>query len=356
VRDPILRACLRMYPPADREKDGRAIVDLASELSARSHFAFLREVNGVGRGGIRAHGRALWLRLTGDPQQRRAACLGLAAGWMAFGYLLSAAGNISVSAGGRFDFGSTLVAAAWALQLCGVLLLASGFAVAATAFSRGAKDRDSRLGQGALTISGGYGLAFLGRVLSLLYLLYYQSPADQVQVQASTILLMAAYLPATAAASLAGRAFSGSRRMPGRGTATRDRRLGWASIGFAVYFAVVFAHFVIISPGWTWTAAEFVALAAMGVAAAGFLAGARGGRRSSADPVADRDRILSVAAMLFLLYQLLNLTHAGSAASWLWRLASVALFIAAVFAAAGLMASRRALLRRGQPFSVAGDR
>jgi len=50
-----------------RTRDGRAILDLARELSEESHFAFFRETGGLLSGGLRERGKLLRLDVTGAP-------------------------------------------------------------------------------------------------------------------------------------------------------------------------------------------------------------------------------------------------------------------------------------------------
>jgi hypothetical protein len=67
VSDLLLRLCFRTYPGTVRERDGRAILDLARDLSSQSRLAFLREAGGMIVGGIQARGRLLRLDATGAP-------------------------------------------------------------------------------------------------------------------------------------------------------------------------------------------------------------------------------------------------------------------------------------------------
>lgn len=67
MKDFVLRLCFRMYPSTIRERDGRAIIDLARDLSSQSRLAFLREAGGMIVGGIQVRGRLLRLDLTGAP-------------------------------------------------------------------------------------------------------------------------------------------------------------------------------------------------------------------------------------------------------------------------------------------------
>ncbi|MBN1629772.1 MAG: hypothetical protein JW990_08410 [Thermoleophilia bacterium] len=67
MRDSVLRLCLRAYPPVSRERDGRAILDLARDLSEKSRVAFLREAGGLLCGGVRERGKLLRLDITGAP-------------------------------------------------------------------------------------------------------------------------------------------------------------------------------------------------------------------------------------------------------------------------------------------------
>jgi hypothetical protein len=346
MRDRVPRLCLYAYPLASRERDGRAIVDLASELSTRSPLAFIREASGVLKGGVRARGRDLRRRLTGDPRERRDTYLGMAAILMTVGYLLSVSAMITVSVRNGIDSaGGALVLAGEILLVCGVALLALGFAVIAAAFFSSVDARDTRLRRGTLILAGGYALGLVSGVLSLLSV--YRSP--DVPLQAGTILYVAAYLPLTVAALLVASAFAGPRHIRETYASARNRRLGWAGIAFGVDFALTLSRFVASSPGWTWIAAQLAAVVAMGVAAAGFFRAARGLRLGSPGALPRRDGALAVAATLFLLYRVLELSHVGipaMAASWLWGLDSVALTLAALLAAAGMVGSRKARASR----------
>lgn len=67
MRDFVLRLCLFAYPSVSRERDGRAIIDLARSLSSQSRLSFLREAGGILAGGIQARGKMLRLDVTGAP-------------------------------------------------------------------------------------------------------------------------------------------------------------------------------------------------------------------------------------------------------------------------------------------------
>jgi hypothetical protein len=67
MRDCILRLCLHAYPAASRVRDGRAIIDLARELSAKGRLAFLREAAGMLVGGLGARTKLVWVDFTGAP-------------------------------------------------------------------------------------------------------------------------------------------------------------------------------------------------------------------------------------------------------------------------------------------------
>jgi hypothetical protein len=67
LKDAILRLCLRAYPSIIRERDGRAIIDLARDLSGESRLSFLREAGGMLWGGIRKRSKLLRLDLAGAP-------------------------------------------------------------------------------------------------------------------------------------------------------------------------------------------------------------------------------------------------------------------------------------------------
>ena len=84
MRDLLLRLCLRTYPSTVREHDGRAILDLARDLSSQSRLAFLREAGGMIVGGIQARGRLLRLDVTGAPWRaaRQSMALPLAVGML----------------------------------------------------------------------------------------------------------------------------------------------------------------------------------------------------------------------------------------------------------------------------------
>ena len=318
MRDRVLRLCLRAYPTASRERDGRAIIDLASALSTRGPLAFIREASGVLKGGVRARGRDLRLRLTGDPRERRDTYFGMAAILMAVGYLLSVSAIITLLVRNGIDSaGGALVLAGQVLQVSGVALLALGFAVIAAALFSGVDARDSWLRRGALFLAGGYGLGLVSGVLSLLYV--YRSP--DAPLQAGTILQVAEYLPLAIAALLIASAFARPRHTRETYAPARNQCLGWAGIAFGIEFALTLSRFIADSPGWSWIAAELAAVVAMGVAAAGFFGAARALRLASPGALPRRDAALAVAATLFLLYRVLELTHVGIpafAASWLW--------------------------------------
>lgn len=54
MRDRVLRLCLHAYPEPARDRDGRAIIDLAREACCRSRLGFLREAAGMLVGGAKA--------------------------------------------------------------------------------------------------------------------------------------------------------------------------------------------------------------------------------------------------------------------------------------------------------------
>ena len=142
--------------------------------------------------------------------------------------------------------------------------------------------------------------------------------------------------------------------------AARNRRLGWASVGFGIEFALLLLSGLVPgSPIWAtldrWDAAYLAAVAASVVAAVGFFSAARAYRLPSPSALPRREGVLAIAAMLFLLYRLLNLAYLMDAASWLWRLEEVALAVAALLAAIGFIVSRRSLLGRDSPSLTAGD-
>jgi hypothetical protein len=104
-----------------------------------------------------------------------------------------------------------------------------------------------------------------------------------------------------------------------------------------------------------WEVAYLAALAAAVVAAIGFFGAARAYRLPSPSPLLRREGVLAIAAMLFFLYQVLELTYLRDRASWLWQLESVALAVAALCVAIGFAVSRRSLLGRDRPSLIAGD-
>ena len=280
--------------------------------------------------------------------------LGAAAATMAVAYPLGVAADITFLASGRISFlGSALSEAGWLLQVCGRTLLVAGFAVIAVAFFGGGEARGPRLRLGALVLAGGYGVVFVGEALSIFS--YY--PAN---FQSSAAIQVAAYLSASAAFLLVATGFGRPRAIPSRETAVRNRRLGWASIAFGVEFALLLlSRHVPGSPipatlG-RWEVAYLAALAAAVVAAIGFFGAARAYRLPSPSPLLRREGVLAIAAMLFFLYQVLELTYLRDRASWLWQLESVALAVAALCVAIGFAVSRRSLLGRDRPSLIAGD-
>jgi hypothetical protein len=284
-------------------------------------------------------------------RSRRDAYFGIAAISMAIGYLLSASANITVAARSQFDFlGSALLEASWPLRVCALLLLAFGLAVMAVAFLGEVGTRDSKLRRGALIIAGGYGLTLVGGALFLVY--RYRAP-DSVPLQGRAILQLAAYLPALVAALLAASAFAGPRSIPGMQAVARNRLLGWASIGFGLQFALLlFSHLATNSLGWTWASADLAALAAAGVAAAGFFSAGRAYRLPSPGLRSRREGLLVMAAILFLLYRVLDLTHVGTVATRLWQLDSIVLAVAALLVVVGLAVSYRSLVNPDRPSLV----
>ena len=67
MRDHLLRLCLRAYPASARERDGRAIIDLAREASSKGRLEFLREAAGMLVGGMQARCALVRRDLTGAP-------------------------------------------------------------------------------------------------------------------------------------------------------------------------------------------------------------------------------------------------------------------------------------------------
>lgn len=63
----ILRSCLYAYPPVSRHRDGKAILDLATELASEGRWAFVREAAGLLRGGLGARAKLVWSDFTGAP-------------------------------------------------------------------------------------------------------------------------------------------------------------------------------------------------------------------------------------------------------------------------------------------------
>jgi hypothetical protein len=76
VKDRLLRLCLRAYPPAVREHDGDALVDLASE-AAEGGSSALREAVGLVAGGARARVRRASHELAAAPWHEARARLAL---------------------------------------------------------------------------------------------------------------------------------------------------------------------------------------------------------------------------------------------------------------------------------------
>ena len=353
MRDRVLRLCLRAYPEASRERDGRAILDLASELSSRGSLAFLREASGVVTGGIRARAHALLLRLGGSPHERRDGFFGIAAVFMALGYLLSAWSTASIIAGNGFGSGSGLVDAGTIILILSVLVQGAAFAVFAAAFLGAPKVRDARLRRGAFVLAGAYGLGILN---ALLYAAYSLSSPEVGLPQTLTILMWVADLPALVAVSLAASAFAPAGDKPGATATDRNRRLGWAGAAMGVQFALYLPRYLGGAPGWTWGATYLAAFAAVVIATAGFFAAARAHRLGLPEAQARRDSALAVAAIMYLVYRTLELTHVAISVFWLYGLASGALTLAALSAVAGLIASRRTVDNHGHRTVLAGDR
>jgi hypothetical protein len=67
MRDRILRLFLHAYPAASRVRDGRAIIDLARELSAKNKLTFLWEAGGMLVGGVAARFKLVGRDFTGAP-------------------------------------------------------------------------------------------------------------------------------------------------------------------------------------------------------------------------------------------------------------------------------------------------
>jgi hypothetical protein len=123
-----------------------------------------------------------------------------------------------------------------------------------------------------------------------------------------------------------------------------------------VQFALYLPRYLGGAPGWTWGAAYLAAFAAVVIATAGFFAAARARRLGQAGAQARRDSVLAVAAIMYLVYRTVELTHFATSVSWLYGLASGALTLAALSAVAGLIASRRTLDNHGPGTVLAGDR
>jgi hypothetical protein len=274
--------------------------------------------------------------------------LGAAAATLAVAYLLGVAADVSNLAFDRISFlGSALSEAGWLLQVCGRALLVAGFAVMAVAFIGKGDVRVPRLRLGALVLASGYAVILVGGVLSL----FSYHPAN---FQSSMVIQVAAYLPASAAFLLVATAFGRLRAVPGTETAARNRRLGWASIGFGVEFALLLLSRLV--PGSSlsatfdrWDAAYVAALAAAVVAAVGVFGAAHAYRLPSPSSLAHREGVLAIAATLFLLYRVLGLTNLMEIGTWLWRLEAVAFAVAALCAVIGFALSRRSLLGRDRP-------
>ncbi len=135
MRDSVLRLCLRAYPSVSREQDGRAILDLARDLSEEKRFSFFREAGGLLSGGVRERGKLLRLDVTGAPwrtaRERMVLPLSVAmlclfvafafpsrlywVGWWSFLGLLGAATAVFGAASGRRLF--TVVASFLVLSL-----------------------------------------------------------------------------------------------------------------------------------------------------------------------------------------------------------------------------------------------
>jgi len=288
-------------------------------------------------------------------RSRRDTYLSIAAVAMAAAYLLGASANVTWYTRGWISFlGNSLLAADWVLQVCGFLLLVVGFAVIAFAFLSGNDVRDTGLRRGALVVAGGYGVIFIGGALSLFY--YSRSPHPGWS-QSSTTVQVVAYLAALAGALLAASAFDRPQTLTGVIASARNRRLGWASVAFGIEFALLLlSRLVTDSPGWTWDTAYIPAVIAAVVVAVGFFGAARAYRPASHGALARREGIFAVAATLFLLFRVLELTYIRDLASWLSRLESIFFVVAALCATFGFAVSRRSLLGRDSPSATSGVR
>jgi hypothetical protein len=300
-------------------------------------------------------------------RSRRDTYLGIAAATMAVAHLFAVAADIHFIALDRIVFsGSALSEVSWLLQVCGwAALPVVGFAVMAIALIGRRDAREPRLRCGALALAGGYGLMMVGWVLFLLF--HYRDPDPLVRGQFTSgiVIQVVAYLAALVAAMLVATASGELRSASAVKAAARNQRLGWAGIGFGVEFTLLLLSGFVTAPvvldGWNVDFADgasfatIAALAAAVVAAVGFFGAARAYRLPSPDPMLRREGVLAIAATLYLLYRALDLIGLMDLGSWLWKLESIALALAALCAAAGFVVSRRSLLDRDDPLLVTDD-
>jgi hypothetical protein len=237
--------------------------------------------------------------------------------------------------------------------IVGVVAQAVAFALFAAAFLGASKVRDAQLRRGAFVLAGAYGL---GTLNALLYAAFSLSSPEVGLPQTLTILMWVADLPALVAALLAASALAPAGDRPSATATDHNGRLGWAGAAMGVQFALYLPRHFGGAPGWTWGAAYLAAFAAVVIATAGFFAAARAHRLGLPKAHARRDSALAVAAIMYLVYRILELTHVATSATWLYGLASGALTLAALSAVAGLIAWRRTVDNHGHGTVLAGDR
>lgn len=147
MSDWLLRLSLRTYPRAVRERDGKAILDLASELSAQGPVALFRESCGLLAGGLKAQLRFFGLYMRHLPWRA-------AREWVAFPISVALFCMISVVITCRvahvdymFGWSQNAKSSAWLLApdlkygfhfywLWAVLIVASGASVVGTGLGR----------------------------------------------------------------------------------------------------------------------------------------------------------------------------------------------------------------------------
>ncbi|MBN1320508.1 MAG: hypothetical protein JXA87_06680 [Thermoleophilia bacterium] len=297
-------------------------------------------------------------------RSRRDTHLGVASAIMAAGYLLGLAADITYLALDRIIFlGSILFAGGWLFEVGGPVLRGIGFAFIAAAFLGTIEARRARFRCGGLLLAGGYGL--MVAYVVLVTLSPYRSP-DLYPLEgflSGMIMQVVAYLSALVAALLVASVFRKPADVSTTEDAARNRRLGWASVGFGLELTLLLLSGLVSVPfvvdGGTvdlagMPATAIVAIAAAAIAAAGFFGAARGYRFRVSDPVPRREGVLAVAATLYLVYRGLDLVDLRDVASWLWRLELAAFAVAAFCAATGFIISRRSFLISQNPL-FSGD-